>query len=191
MGKLYDMNLSNYKEPGLLDGLDPNVDRRQALRETIDDALWYLSERTQTLTKVSRNLKETLPDIARNFTSPNNICNHTLGGRTEGYIQFPGDSDTTGRHDHLLTNAAGSASGPLGHFATIIYQFFMGEDSPTDQAVNGLGRQLGMMTEGDGVPFASGQELAVWIMKNLCDESKATCTDKGLNWDRVPMEKGN
>jgi hypothetical protein len=131
-----------------------------------------------------------MPGLAGDFKTPGNLSSHDLGGLAEGYIQLAGDSDTTGRHDHFLVNAAISAIGTDGALllsgADAFLRLTGAEESATDVKVNALGRQFGLRASRNGVPFDDGKELANWIFKNLCDETNCGSQFKGLHWDGLP-----
>lgn len=145
--------------------------------KTLDEGLWYFTDHTLTIDR----LKSFMPDFivpskpfTWKFVRPKYLYKHKITGKVQGYIQFKGDTDTTGRHDHLLLNAW------ISHHASF-YDIAMhwkrlDDTSPTDVYVKKLGAGLG----GAHVSMRCGAQEAKLLYERLCDESETRCRKTGV-----------
>jgi hypothetical protein len=182
MGKMYDMNLERKGKQNW----NPQQAKSEAFIETMMDGLYYFTDNGAVQQAASGLLdrffeiyRKRIPADLRNFKTPPELSSHDLGGLDQGYIQLPGDSDTTGRHDHFMLNAAMSATAiglTATKFGEIIQRVSGDEKSETDIKVNGLGREFAVI--GKKGRFKNGRELAQWIIDNLCDDSKCKNMEK-------------
>jgi hypothetical protein len=188
MGKLYDMNLKRQQEGAKWLANSLGFPQRVALGVSIEEGNWYFTDHTvvaRQLPWIAAMMLPRAPEGAATYNTPPILSVHGNEGPSAGFVLVPGDTDTAGRQDHFLLNAKLGMQGPLGYLASAVWEGFMNELSETDSRSNRIGLAFGFAASPDGHGFSSGRELAEWIYKNMCDESKCSAKNQGINYDGI------
>jgi RHS repeat-associated protein/uncharacterized delta-60 repeat protein len=167
MGKLWDMNMNRVsEEAGVPMGGFPSF---------FNDAVHYLTDPGHTYGPTSSIGEHFRKDHGwtNNWTPPQWAVDHAYNGRAQGYIQFAGDSDTTGRHDHLIANMWARYTYGI---ATAVQS--TSDASSTDTFVNKLGRRLADKLLAD-YKWIDGHDLSKYLHERLCNECECNSKHKG------------
>jgi RHS repeat-associated protein len=145
----------------------------------VQDAIYYLADFNFVRLRIRRLGRVLLgrTEFANGWQQPLWLGSHVgdpaLGGqgRRAGYVQFLGDRDPTGRHDHFLANFF--AGYTFGRVSFLLPSTRDPDGSQTDTYVNTVGRELGIMTLFGRLP--SREQLNQITYSLLCDER---CSDE-------------
>ena len=205
------MNLAAHNTTGFGGQLLLQTARRDALRTTITEAMWYFADAEFTFRRLYddqgfaalvRRMEEESGAFAGTsrtvglevrdgvFRVPSELVGHNLGGLRQGYVQVEGDLDTTGRHDHFLLNAYLTAyAGGIGVVGTTLAERLEPETSETDRMVNEAGRRFGLSISDEGMGFSGGLDVARFVYRRVCNETQCDARFRGINWKGVPVKQ--
>lgn len=109
----------------------------------------------------------------------------------QGYIQFEGDPDKSGRHDHFLINMFGGFIGEFRpEWKSKLPSTKDDQNSPTDTFANQAGRSFGELLFHDGAYFPGGVWVNKSVFSTLCNEKECQVKHKGPVTDEIATEIG-
>lgn len=177
VGKLWDWATKDYSGSEESDLFATHDFLESALRYlTSSDTIDRLNGAIPEIFKAYRIQRKIAPNYKNPSWTDHNGKDGFNQGRKGGYIQDSNDTDTAGRHDHLLANAyVQYRSLAVPHLIRTLF-VDRSDSSSTDEKVNQLGADFGGKFRRLN---HSGKELNQWIFKHLCDESECQTRERG------------